>query len=292
MDVAFSNQYWLISFLQSLLLSICYVGSLYIYPSPFRRDHPITIKQRIKSVLIVCLLAPIYLYLCSTEEGVKYPLWEWIGFRTKGFFSSLFLTLFLTVILFTGPLVQVIITGGFKEFLKEIFTLNHFKNWNFYRVAVVAPFTEEFIFRACLIPLLKKSFDYKTIIVLAPLFFGVAHLHHILEQLGSGTPVFEAFLVSLFQMVYTTVFGIYSAYLYIKTGHLIGIVACHSFCNLMGFPDFLGIFSSRYPKIVLFTYIIGLVLFINLLYVFNNSEFLRSFIWSSDINIYYGDSFL
>ena len=274
MDVAFSHQHWLVSFLQSFLLSLCYVGSLYIYPSPFRRDHPTTIKQRMKSVTIVCLLAPIYLYLCSTKHGVKHSLWEWVGLRTKGFFQSLFLTLALTVILFTGPLVQLIVTDGLKDFIKGIFSLNHLKSWNWYRVAVFAPFTEEFIFRACLIPLLMKSFTSTIVIILAPLFFGIAHLHHMFEQTRNGTPMFEALTVSLFQMLYTTLFGIYTAYIYIRTRHLIGIVVCHSFCNLMGFPDFIGVFSSPYRKTISFAYVIGLVLFIVLLCNFTNHEFL------------------
>lgn len=51
----------------------------------------------------------------------------------------------------------------------------------------------------------------------------------------------NALLTSSFQFVYTTLFGWYASYLFLKTGHLAPPVLSHSFCNIMGFPDFSGI---------------------------------------------------
>ena len=41
-----------------------------------------------------------------------------------------------------------------------------------------------------------------------------------------------------FQSTYTTIFGMYSAFLFIRTGHIAAPVVAHGFCNFMGFPDF------------------------------------------------------
>lgn len=50
--------------------------------------------------------------------------------------------------------------------------------WNltdlqFLRSHVVAPVAEEFVFRACMMPLLLQCFRPMTAIFIAPLFFGV-----------------------------------------------------------------------------------------------------------------------
>ena len=41
-----------------------------------------------------------------------------------------------------------------------------------------------------------------------------------------------------FQSTYTTIFGMYSAFLFVRTGHIAAPVVAHGFCNFMGFPDF------------------------------------------------------
>lgn len=70
----------------------------------------------------------------------------------------------------------------------------------------------------------------------------VAHLHHAWENyrtLGKTKDAFiQALCISMFQFTYTTVFGWYVSYLFLKTGNLWPCVLCHSFCNIMGFPDF------------------------------------------------------
>lgn len=45
---------------------------------------------------------------------------------------------------------------------------------------IVAPVTEEFVFRGCMVPLLRDQFSPISTVLLTPVFFGVAHFHHIL----------------------------------------------------------------------------------------------------------------
>jgi prenyl protein peptidase len=48
----------------------------------------------------------------------------------------------------------------------------------------------------------------------------------------------NALFSSLFQFVYTTIFGWYASYLFLRLESLWPPVFVHSFCNIMGFPDF------------------------------------------------------
>ncbi|XP_023933537.1 CAAX prenyl protease 2-like [Lingula anatina] len=143
------------------------------------------------------------------------------------------------------------------------------KNLIWLRNHVVAPFSEEFIFRACMIPLLIPSVGAGTAVFLAPLFFGVAHFHHMVERVrNKHADLKTAFLQSLFQFSYTTVFGAYSAFLFIRTGSLVAPVVAHAFCNHMGFPDIGMVFQYPPPQRykIMANFVIGLVLWCFLLY--------------------------
>jgi len=48
--------------------------------------------------------------------------------------------------------------------------------------------------------------------------------------------------------MYTTIFGAYSALLFISTGNIIAPIMAHKFCNHMGFPDFQEMFQLEEPK--------------------------------------------
>ncbi|XP_012580530.1 PREDICTED: CAAX prenyl protease 2 isoform X2 [Condylura cristata] len=51
------------------------------------------------------------------------------------------------------------------------------------RNQVIAPLTEELVFRACMLPMLAPCTGLGPAVFTCPLFFGVAHFHHIFEQL-------------------------------------------------------------------------------------------------------------
>lgn len=68
-------------------------------------------------------------------------------------------------------------------------------------------------------------------------------------------------------MGYTGIFGMYSAYLFARTGHYIAPFVVHAFCNHMGFPDIQDLMEQPAKKKYLFIvfYVIGLVAWIVLL---------------------------
>ncbi|KAG6477006.1 hypothetical protein ZIOFF_066256 [Zingiber officinale] len=107
-----------------------------------------------------------------------------------------------------------------------------------WRNYVVAPFTEELVFRACMIPLLLcGGFGTSSIIFLSPVFFSLAHLNHFLELYYQRRYRFtKAFLIVGLQLGYTVIFGWFASFLFIRTGNLISPIVAHVFCNVMGLP--------------------------------------------------------
>ena len=144
----------------------------------------------------------------------------------------------------------------------------------------MAPFSEEFTFRACMVPVLLGDlsslyfplitfacvlgyYSHFWAIIISPLFFGVAHFHHMVERIRKGQDVMTSFLVSMFQFAYTTIFGMYSAFLFVKTGHFAAPFIVHAYCNFMGFPDFMEVVNSEPRKrlVLMFLFVMGVVLF-------------------------------
>ncbi|XP_012876296.1 PREDICTED: CAAX prenyl protease 2 isoform X2 [Dipodomys ordii] len=113
------------------------------------------------------------------------------------------------------------------------------------RNQVIAPLTEELVFRACMLPMLAPCTGLGPAVFTCPLFFGVAHFHHIIEQLRFR----QSSVGSIF----------------LSAGHLIGPVLCHSFCNYMGFPAVCAALEHPQRRPLLAGYALGVGLFLLLL---------------------------
>ncbi|CAD7085215.1 unnamed protein product [Hermetia illucens] len=259
------------------ILSIIYVSSLYVWNSDQNRDHPSTVKRRFFSVFIVMLLSPAFVYKFSLGAKVfkDVTLAAILGFRTEGFLLATIVPILLTSLLFLGPLVAQAFNESWRVSVSHNNWLNNFTNVLWLRNFLVAPLSEEFTFRACMMPLLLQSFTPSTAVLITPLFFGVAHFHHMIERLRSGMDMKTAIIISCFQFTYTTIFGFYSAYLFVRTGHFVAPFVAHAFCNHMGFPDINDvILHKNYMRYVLIAlYVTGLVLWILVLPVATTPSF-------------------
>ncbi|XP_056657257.1 CAAX prenyl protease 2 isoform X8 [Monodelphis domestica] len=197
-----------------------------------------------------------------------------MGFRLEGIFPAALLPLLLTMILFLGPLIQLSmdwpwpwdLVNGLKGALAPQAWVQSLTDMRWLRNQVIAPLTEELVFRACMLPMLAPCTGLGPAIFTCPLFFGVAHFHHVIEQLRfrQGS-VGSIFLSAAFQFSYTAVFGAYTAFLFVRTGHLIGPVLCHSFCNYMGFPAVCAALEHPQRCPLLLSYALGVGLFMLLL---------------------------
>ncbi|XP_071962871.1 CAAX prenyl protease 2-like [Antedon mediterranea] len=287
MEVIFECESEVISIVYCLLLAIIYVSSLYVCGIKLPRDHPKTVKRRIAAVIIVCIIAPILLlYLgqpTSKDQQVK-GLWVWLGMRLDGFLVAATLPLLLTMILFLGPLTMTVIDLYQSNCLfspnlwfdQDLFSLVFIRNF------IVAPISEEFVFRACMLPLLVPCLGALKSIFICPLLFGVAHAHHAIERFRSREQLVNILAGFVFQFTYTTIFGTFCAFIFIRTGHLVGICMCHTFCNFMGFPEFQHIFSYIKPisALVSIMFLVGLGSFIYLLFPLSDPSYYSNSIYT------------
>ena len=108
---------------------------------------------------------------------------------------------------------------------------------------IQGPITEEVMFRSLITSLaILTPYTPKQTILITPLYFGVAHIHHFYESRLTypQIPVMGTLFTSLFQFTYTTLFGWYANFVFVRTGSLYSIILIHSFCNWMGFPRLWG----------------------------------------------------
>ncbi|KAF5843567.1 hypothetical protein DUNSADRAFT_12829 [Dunaliella salina] len=128
-------------------------------------------------------------------------------------------------------------SGRFAKTLRAPFAEEHLWLW---RNLFVAPLCEEWVFRACMAPLLRlQGYSEIATVFITPLFFSVAHLHHLHDLITyQGFSLAQALLMVLFQSSYTAVFGWYTTWLFLRTQSVISVFVVHAFCNWMGLPKF------------------------------------------------------
>jgi prenyl protein peptidase len=305
----------MIEVLINFLFACIFVGSLYITPVRIRKlshNNPIQIKQRSISIFISCLLCLLFVYYwCSPIETTagksevkfypsshQFPVYILLGIRINGLLTAAILPLLLTVILFSGAITCHICEyviykdiDGVNEYDKKSCLtylpsvadigksiVSYFSNWPNIRNTIIAPICEEFVFRSCMAAMMlhSKRWSIGTMILVLPLFFGVAHAHHFYRLVCiEKYNIKRALLQCIFQFTYTTLFGIYATFIYMRTGHLIAAILCHCFCNWNGFPD-LGWLTNEndlarpHIKLIGSTYIVGIILFYFSLYPLTN----------------------
>ncbi|XP_023294298.2 CAAX prenyl protease 2 [Lucilia cuprina] len=262
-----------------LAMSVLYVSSLYIWNNKHNRDHPATVKRRFLSVTVVMFISPIFVYKFSSGELLeKVAFNDLLGLRWPGLIMAIVVPYLLTMLLFLGPLCVELQNDTLKVFLDMDFWKSNFKNILWIRNHVMAPLSEEFVFRACMMPLILQSFTPVTAVFITPLFFGVAHIHHIVERLSMGMEFSTALIMSLSQLTYTTLFGFYSAYLFARTGHFVAPFLVHAFCNHMGLPDLQDLWQQHLWKriFLIICYFVGFIAWIIVLPLATEPELYRN----------------
>ncbi|GIX70797.1 hypothetical protein CEXT_304152 [Caerostris extrusa] len=88
-------------------LATMYVGSLYIWRNNHHgRDHPSTIKKRFLSVFLMSFISAFFVYVFTDKVyfGYEVTYWSLMGLRFSGLLPATILPLFLTMVLFMGPM--------------------------------------------------------------------------------------------------------------------------------------------------------------------------------------------
>ncbi|KAF2855001.1 Abi-domain-containing protein [Plenodomus tracheiphilus IPT5] len=235
------------------LLSAAYV---LIYVIPFylssatrpsktlTRDAPSSIRARTRAVngsTIVCTAITIFVltkHEVSLSEVLRLlGVWPISPLDTAR-------TMLLVTILFAGPIFEYgIVDGDLKDWIRLRGVRETLTSWIGYRNFIVGPVSEEIVWRSCIVPLhILAHFSGKQVVFLTPLYFGIAHLHHLYEFriTHPEVPLVMAVLRSLFQFTYTSLFGFFAAFVFIRTGNVYTCMLAHTFCNWMGLPRFYG----------------------------------------------------
>merc|ERR1719209_2111720 len=179
-------------------------------------------RRPITSAAFMTLVSPVFVHMFGASALLdQFSLAEVIGLRIAGIGPALVLPFLLTFILFLGPSVMLFLEVTGIETCSSASVCWHrlrlnfsfywrrsIRDWKWWRNHVVAPFSEEFTFRACMLPMLLRHYTPTQAIIVSPLFFGVAHFHHMVERIKKGEPVL-------------------------------------AYCNFMGFPDFAEVANAE-----------------------------------------------
>lgn len=274
------------------LLCAVYVGVLYIgYDAATRsRDEPAIIRRRFACVLGVCALSPLLLVLfsapastpldgCARETDVLLSAWLGLAADSACCLGALG-ALCLTSLLFLGPIVMMgahewrsLRVGRLSPTLVNARTLVVVTTALPARALRPAcgdsrsprrdgalrppwpqgPIAEEIVFRAAMCPLLfGAGFTPASSVLISALVFGAAHLHHRVDMRRSWLETGVIF-------AYTSLFGAYSAYLFMRTGRLLPPLLAHALCNLMGLPEFGRIRRHAQRRLVAACFALGLL---------------------------------
>jgi len=241
----------LVAVLGSFAISFSFVASLYLWKlagyKETNRDETGTIQRRFASACLTCLCsAALVRWLARpAEDGGGLTLLQLLGLTSDDLLAACSCCLCLTAVIFVGPIVQHLVSAA--EGNTPLASLPD-APWVALRNYVMAPFTEEFVFRACLVRLwVAASFPMGMIIFCSPFCFALAHSHHFIEHVRRFKDKKMALLHVAFQVFYTSLFGMYSNFLLLRTGSTVAVILTHTFCNHQGFPDVGFIAASGHP---------------------------------------------
>ncbi len=251
-----------------VVYTVLYVVPFYLSsltrPSPtLSRDAPSVIRARVASVSLTCAVCSAATFLVLTTNGrpgTPTRLSAADAAHTMGYWpvglAEAARALLLTAGLFLGPLFEhFVVESGWRAWAglsshsfpsspgRPLAPLFELADWTTWRNLVAGPVTEEALFRAAAVPLLLLAHTpVRRTVLLSPIVFGFAHLHHAYEFAVThpGVPKAAVAARSLFQFAYTTLFGSYATFVYLRTGSLLAVCVVHSFCNSMGLPRFWG----------------------------------------------------
>ncbi|XXQ37745.1 Farnesylated proteins-converting enzyme 2 [Plasmodiophora brassicae] len=259
-----------------LLLAVAFVASLYVWARATMesRDHPDVVVRRIVSVSVVSSLAPLALLACASHQDGSPPFSAWMGlpFTTSSplsWLAAVTLPLAVTASLFLGPIVQ------------ESLEYQSLQSWAAVGIAtlwapsqrllrvrnlIVGPFCEEWVFRATMCSLMYGTgWSLTPMVLVPPVLFGLAHVHHLIDMVRSrGMSLAQGTAAVVVQLTYTTAFGVYACFIFIRTGHFISCFLCHAFCNLMGFPDLSWVSDEKHRRhraLLIVSYVSGIIIF-------------------------------
>eukprot|EP00268_Persea_americana_P025388 TRINITY_DN2474_c1_g1_i1.p1 TRINITY_DN2474_c1_g1~~TRINITY_DN2474_c1_g1_i1.p1 ORF type:complete len:328 (+),score=33.88 TRINITY_DN2474_c1_g1_i1:169-1152(+) len=269
-------------------MAVFYVAILYSPTLVLRLPPPVSLQNfLIRRFLCAIVSSILSVFLCALLLPIK-SFWETssifgvYGIRADHLWQAVLLPLSLTSLMYAGSFASkfLFLMGTWKDDKRDgearlfkCITPQWLLGWIHsissnvlaWRTYVVAPLSEELVFRACMIPLLLcGGFKTYNIIFLSPIFFSLAHLNHFLELYYQQNYSFLKVALMLgLQLGYTVIFGSYASFLFIRTGHLLAPIVAHVFCNVMGLPM---LSSTQGKGVTTVSFLVGMLCFLWLLF--------------------------
>jgi len=259
------------------------VVPFYLLPASVRalpRDAPRHILARFATVALACVAAPLLAARLLTDDvrGGR-SLGRWLSVHAHASAEAALVGLLLVALLFAGPLTAWALSGCTARAARPPLLVR-------VRNLVVAPLSEEWIFRACMFPLIVSAgYGCGASLAMDGAMFGVAHLHHIFYKVANGEPLARALQVVGFQFCFSSIFGTIASFLVLRSGHVVGAILAHSFCNAMGPPSFAFARASHplYGKrnTIWASFLLGIVGFAALLFPATSPARFDSLLWET-----------
>lgn len=243
-----THSYWpdlrtrLVSLTFATAISLLYPISVHLWPgsNSLPRDNPTRIKRNIISIGFVMLIASFAIVNYHSSNEFKSMHWTLYDILTRKHYPNLalwtwncvVLPLLMVAALFLGPLALELNDRGGGRTLSAM--LSDVYVWRNY---IVAPVTEEYLFRGIVLSTLLTSWSQISAVFISSCIFGLMHTHYFLYKLIFNPNPRDKAEVScvIFQCFYTSIFAFYNAYVYLVSGNLISPILVHTFCNLVGF---------------------------------------------------------
>ncbi|KAF2672290.1 prenyl protein peptidase [Microthyrium microscopicum] len=209
------------------------------------KDAPSVIRGRIRAITVSCTvstLITVYI-LAQYNQDTLLEILRILGCWPIDL-ADIGKTLLLCSILFAGPIFDgAIVQKRLGLWLSGTLIRETFASWIGWRNYVAGPVSEELVWRSLIIPLhLVAKMSPTRIIFITPLYFGIAHVHHFYEFVLTHPelPLLPAVIRTIVQFAYTSLFGFFAAFVYLRTGSVYAATAAHVFCNWQGLPQFWG----------------------------------------------------
>lgn len=184
---------------------------------------------------------PVPTLLTSKITPISPPLLSYIGSMSVHIAAPVL----LTSLLYLGPLLTRFLDGQLpfqRQFNFHTDIVERFTSLAGVRNFLVGPATEELVFRASILaPLYFAGVTRAKVVLATPGFFGIAHVHHAYNVYVSGgrtrSAAIRGAITATAQFVYTTAFGWYANFLFLRAGSVVAPTAAHALCNVLGLPN-------------------------------------------------------
>lgn len=157
--------------------TLLYVAGFYIFKQPGSRNDPNVIRARIKAVTVASFASALVVWCILAQISCKQDTLTVLGLKRPRVLIHIIRPLLLTTMLFLGPLSVMFFDQELpfqKHFDYHRDVVENFTTLLGQRNYVVAPLTEEFVFRACMIAILfQANYSRNYLIFVSPLYFGI-----------------------------------------------------------------------------------------------------------------------